>query len=137
MTRFCNVLAVLALSISAGCGGPGVEKPPLAPVTGTVTFKGQPLPTGEVVFQPAEGRPAHGVIENGQISSVQTYEPGDGAPVGDLKVAIFATESDSSDPSGMGVKSLIPEKYNDATKSGLTAKVEAGQDNNVELKLTE
>lgn len=128
---------VVTFSCLAGCGGPGYEKPDTAPVSGTVQFKGQPIADGEIILQPVGGRAAHGEIENGQIVNVYTYEPGDGAPVGDLQVAVFATEPDTSDPSGMGVKSLIPEKYNDAAKSGLTAKVETGQENKLELTLTE
>ena len=136
--RARRILLTLSLAVgSSGCGGPGIDKPPLAPVTGAVTFKGQPLAKGEIFFNPAEGRPARGAIENGQIVNVYTFVPGDGAPVGDLQVAVFATELDSSDPSGMAVKSLIPEKYNDAAKSGLTAKVEAGKENKLDLTLTE
>lgn len=130
-----SVVLVLAL-LCTGCGG-APDRPKLAAVTGTVNFKGQPLAKGEVVFYPAKGRSARGDIENGQIVNVSTFDPGDGAPLGDLQVAVFSTQLDLSDPAGMATKSLIPAKYNDPAKSTLQISVKEGGPNTGEFNLTE
>jgi hypothetical protein len=98
---------------------------PTAPVSGTVTYKGQPVAFGQVTFIHTYGHTAFGPIKDGRYSMR--------APVGDCRVAISSLESDPpQDPKqrkqirpGMVVpKSFIPEKYQRPDKSGLTFKVE-------------
>jgi hypothetical protein len=50
------VLAVLACLVTAvlGCS----DKPEMAPVSGTVTYRGEPLKFGSVMFQHKSGRAA-------------------------------------------------------------------------------
>lgn len=128
-----------------GCGSSGPE---LAPVTGTVSIDGTPLKKGTIVFESEGNRPANGRIEDGKIVEVTTFNKGDGVPVGSHKVAVFALEetstvetSDPSQPTATGSnymgtgKSLIPDKYNNPDTSGLTAEVEAGQENMVTYEL--
>lgn len=50
--KLCFFLVAL-LVISAGCGKSG---PPVYHVAGTVTFKGEPVPAGTVLFQPDESQ---------------------------------------------------------------------------------
>jgi hypothetical protein len=48
--RWCGAVAILAaLSASTGCGGGGVKRYDLS---GSVTYRGQPVPTGSIVFEP-------------------------------------------------------------------------------------
>lgn len=54
---FCAVL----LS-AVGCGD-GADRPALGYVTGTVTLDGAPLEGVQVLFQPADGRPAGGLAD--------------------------------------------------------------------------
>ncbi len=137
MKSVWNWWLVLAFALGTpGCGGKS-DRPELGAVGGTVNFKGQPLAKGEIVFHPAKGRSARGDIENGKILNVSTFEPQDGAPLGDLKVAVFATQPDPADPAGMATKSLIPAKYNDPEKSTLQISVKAGETNTGEFNLTE
>src|SRR5262245_44415901 len=78
--------------LCAGCRS-GVE---LAPVKGTVTLDGKALARGTIRFESPGQRPATGKIVNGEIVEVTTYQPGDGAPVGSHKVAVWATEDAAS-----------------------------------------
>jgi len=48
------VAAVLVVAIVAGCGRP--TGPPTFTVTGRVTFAGQPVPYGRIVFEPDASR---------------------------------------------------------------------------------
>jgi len=118
--RFATA-GLLAAACLAGCGGGGPE---LVPVKGTVKYKGQPLPTGSITFHPAKGRPATGTIKDGAIQDVTTVTAGDGATAGTAKVTVQANSGggDMYAPR----KSLIPDKYGDPEKSGLTAEIKAG-----------
>src|SRR5262245_53617090 len=137
------VIVVAACALVAGCSG----RPTLAKVKGTVTLDGKPLPFGTVTFEAKGVRPATGKIVNGEIVEVTTYDPGDGAPVGEHRVAVtanaepgpavVANPGDAKAPKGdyMSGKSLIPSAYNDPGTSGLTAEIKKGE-NTVEVKLT-
>ena len=59
-----TVVGVGCLIATAGCGN---DRPPLAPVSGTVTFQGEPLLQGTIVFEIPGCRPATGKIVGGQI----------------------------------------------------------------------
>jgi hypothetical protein len=118
------------MMLLVGCGGGG---PALSPVSGTVTFDGKPLAKGRICFQPAAGRPAYGDIVDGKIVDVTTLEKGDGAIVGAHKVGITSVEeaADMYTPS----KSLIPGRYADPKKSGLSAEIKQGESNEVAFEL--
>jgi hypothetical protein len=97
-------------------------------VSGTITYKGQPVASGSVTFMNTQGHSAFGPIQNGQYSFR--------APIGDCKIAISSVEEEPpQDPKqrqqarpGMFIpKSFIPEKYRQPDKSGLTFKVEDKQ----------
>jgi hypothetical protein len=59
-TRFLGPVVALALIVAAsGCGGG------LAQVTGRITYKGKPVPSTQVTFQPADGsRPSKGLTDD-------------------------------------------------------------------------
>lgn len=115
-----------------GCGGGG---PALAPVSGTVTLKGQPVKSGTIILESAGSRPATGKIREGQIVDMTTFETGDGAPIGTHNVAINVTAEASSavmenpgdaaalDRNYMGGASLIPARFSDPTTSGFKAEI--------------
>ncbi len=132
--RLATALFILLPSslipLVSGCGGGGPET---APVTGTVTYQGNPLPKGAITFYPASGRPAYGKIVDGKIVDVTLLKPGDGAIPGPNKVSITSVEpgKDMYTPS----KSLIPDRYADPSKSGLTAEIKKGQTNEVKFDL--
>ncbi len=135
MKAYSLLATLLCLSFLGGCGGRPAGAPVVAPVAGTVTVNGQPLQNGEIIFYPTKGRSARGEIKDGKIQKVTTTIENDGAPVGDVQVAIFSQVKDDKDPSGMGTKSLINTKYNDPAKSELSAKIETGKSNEIRFDL--
>ncbi|QDU76280.1 hypothetical protein Pan97_33270 [Bremerella volcania] len=113
------LLVVLGLLIPlAGCGGPREIV-----VKGTVTFEGEPVETGEIIFIPADGvgPVGAGPINNGEFSFI--------APPGEKKVEITANRvGDKPAPDGLpNYIPYIPKKYNTATT--LTATVENKAEN--------
>ena len=93
--------AILLLAIAAGCGKPPVEKPALYPVSGVVTFNGQPAAGVRVNLNPTDGpsRALPTAVSGSDGSfAVGTFAPGDGAPEGDYVVT--ATWPQSANPGG-------------------------------------
>jgi hypothetical protein len=135
----------------AGCGDDGLE--PRYPVSGQVTYNGQPLKKGKIFFVPEDSakRQGAGEIEDGALVNVTTVNPGDGLFATKYKVMISALEP--VDLSGIAkkyagiadeavvakaqakAKSLLPKKYSNAFDSGLTADVSpSNRTFNFELK---
>ncbi|OAI53871.1 hypothetical protein AYO47_00705 [Planctomyces sp. SCGC AG-212-M04] len=116
---------VLCLAMLAGCSGS--DRPKLAETVGVVTFKGQPLPTANVVFMPASGPPAYATTDSAGVFALSTQ--GDpGAMVGSGTFIITAFEQlpekkpehllTAADLKKMNT-SLIPAKYGRPETSGL------------------
>jgi len=141
--------AVVGILGVLGCSDDGLGK--RYPVSGTVTYKGEPLKEGSIVFAPTapNGRGATGTIVDGAYS-LTTQEPGDGAFPGSYKVTINDKKVDEAkvsadseklaakagvkatmpDPAVIArqrkvAKSGIPVKYLSQDASGLTAEVKA------------
>lgn len=89
----CFSAAILATI--AGCGpSNGLD---LAKVRGKVTYNGQPIEYGTIMFEPDESRgttgpPASGSITSGGSFILSTDESGDGAIVGSHRVAVMGLE---------------------------------------------
>ena len=130
------ILAATGLT-AGGCGGP--SRPPLAKVHGKVTYKGKPLTSGTVVFMPVAGMGAEGPTGAGQPSAspikpdgsyeLTTDNPGDGAIVGEHKVAVVSVDPTSK-------KSVIPEKYQAPGSTPLSRTVKEG-DNAIDIEVTD
>ncbi len=128
--RFALALVAMAGLVAAGCGSGG---PKMGRVSGTVTYQGKSLDAGTVTFIATDSeRPnASGSIQPGGTYTLQTSEPGDGAVVGDYRVAITDVDSNTFNTPLPGappqpVKSILPKQYLDAATSGLTATVAEG-----------
>ena len=154
MIRRATIL-ILALS-AASLAGCDAGKPSLATVHGKVTYKGEPLKAGNVLFLPVvkseDGldHPSAGVLKEDGTYELTTFVPGDGAAVGEHKVSVIALEGgpagaaelyDGSEVKETKVngkritmKSLVPDKYKSPETTPLTKKVEPG-DNTIDLKL--
>ena len=132
-------LALVAgvLSFVAGCGSGVRPIDGSVPVSGTVTFNGQPLEQGMVRFAPESGgkaQPATGQIKNGNFTMLTTASS-PGVVVGKYKVSIISNKpfappalkpGTPPDPKAkFEPESLIPKKYNDIKTSGLEADVKA------------
>jgi len=90
--------AALALALiglgQAGCSNNGLN---LGKVRGKVTYKGEPVTAGEILFMPDEskgttGPPALGSISSDGSYEMSTEESGDGAIVGVHKVGIVGRD---------------------------------------------
>jgi hypothetical protein len=137
----CCALVLLA----AGCGSQGTRR---APVVGKITLGGQPIAGANVTFVPVEaGAPsATGTTDQDGKYRLQTLGRGPGALVGEHRVCVAlrveAPAGKSSDPNylrnkmrrPMG-KPLLPERYFDPDKSGLTAEVVDVRENRFDFDL--
>ena len=117
----CCLLFCLAILLLCGCGSSGPET---CTVTGTVTWNGNPLPEGNILFVPEDGK---GVPDPGKIADGEfrlEVKPGK------KKVEITATREIGEVDPVMGKaprRSYIPARYNSSTE--LTAEVTPGTDN--------
>lgn len=120
-------LLILGLIVVAltGCG----SKTKTYPVSGTVTFNGQKLKDGHILFQPVDG----GVGDAGTITDgVFNFQ----AKAGKVKVEIRATREEGQVVEVMGARNrvqYIPERYND--KTILEAEVVPDGENRFEFPL--
>lgn len=136
-------LIILSLAL-AGCGGskkivePVVDYDDLHPVTGQVTFKGEPIPDGTVKFHTPKSlddpRPSYGpsaIVKADGTFEVYTYREegkGIGAPAGDYLITVHwvgPTEG-LSESSIDELEERIPVKYRNPRTSGLKVTVNAG-----------
>lgn len=132
MLRTFLVIAVGLLPLLSGCSGKdGTET---YAVSGTVTFNGQPIKTGDIVFEPesSEVPPDAGQIVDGKYKCK--------AKAGRMKVRISATREipGKTTKGAMGEdlvvkEEYIPAKYNTATE--LTAEIDAADENTVNFEL--
>ncbi len=116
--------------------------PEVVPVTGKVTYNGDPLPYGSVLFQPSSGQPAGGVIQSDGTFRLSTFAEYDGAIVGGHKISVSCYTSHS--PTERAKKQvgefvfgdpLIPKKYAYVDSSGLNREVKSGEENAFTLEL--
>jgi len=133
-----SIALLLVVSLLVGCRPAGE---PMYPVTGTVRYRGKPLPLGAVFFVPEKG-PMSGPAS---IDSQGRYQLE--AVAGQHAVGVFAMPPRTGgrpDPRAEGgmdwskappVKSLIPAKYNRYDTSGVSVTVEAKATNAIDLNL--
>jgi len=130
------LLLSLALSlIFAGCGSGEVK----GRVSGKVTFQGQPVSEGIVVFRHAE----MGVHITAELQSDGSYRvvsaKGMGLPLGTFHVCvcpppIHVATAVGGPPPKIKQYSNIPQKYRDVKTSGLTLTVKQG-DNSFDIAM--
>lgn len=127
--------------------------PNLAPVRGTISVDGMPLKDGHVMFYPKKGRPAAAKIKPDGTYVLKTYNPGDGAIVGDYRVTVTAHQIENAPPAPASfaeevaqehvgipqrrvkVTQLVPDSYGDVTTTPLTAQVE-DRENQIDFEIT-
>lgn len=130
-------IVLLVVGAAAGCNGEtGHDK--TAPVSGRVTYAGEPVPQGQIMFYPADGRRmAIGVIDASGNYELTTFDPQDGAVLGKHTVVVDAVRDAAPGPSSpeeegeVGVPSverLTPAEYAHHQTSPLEAEVK-DQDN--------
>lgn len=123
------MLAVLVLAASSGCGPDG---PAMVPIRGEVTYDGQPLTEGQVVYLPKDphrGRQASGPVKPDGTFVMTTQKGGDGVFYGEYDIVVFGYGTDPGsdemtreafEASRHGKRqSSIPDKYASAATSGI------------------
>ena len=141
-SRLARSLPILCLLL-VGCSGSNGDdnRPSRVPVTGSITYKGQPVEGAQVVFSPKspDGTAAAGTTDESGRFELTTFTDNDGAIPGSYNVTVSKHEArppapefdDASyDPDAKPLppaKSLLPVKYKDPGKSALTADVAEGQ----------
>jgi hypothetical protein len=146
--RLWCLLAVSFMGAMAiGCGGGGVSG--TVPVSGKVSYKGQPVAGAIVTFTGGgEGsRPAVAVSEADGTYKLKTLES-DGALPGKYKVTVIKTETtaesapvsmeDAAKQSGKAAaaaKELLPPKYANGAETPLQFEVKSGVANTFDLPL--
>ena len=128
------MLALLLIGLAGlVCGGCGGEK--TREVTGTVTYRGKPLPRGNVIFVPGRGGP----LAPAPIGPNGAYRVD--APPGAYRVAVTAmppleTVAGQNPEESVGpARSLIPERYGNPETSGIAVTVEAETTNQLDITL--
>jgi hypothetical protein len=128
-----TAVALLIFAAYCGCGGGKT-----APVDGRVKFKDgsdvSVLGGYQISFEPADGKASSvGEIKADGTFDLTTFSAGDGALPGKNRVAI--TPAISPDPDKPPMKSKLPVKYEDYSRSELVVEIKAGARNVVELEL--
>lgn len=113
--------AVLLGSLIAGCSD---GRPRRVPVSGTVLIDGKPLTTGFIRVIPENARAAVGQIDAQGHFVLTTFDPADGCVPGTHRVEVVAYEKTASG----ATRTLVPEKYKDATTSDLTVTIDGPTD---------
>lgn len=132
--KVCTALCLFSIIASVGCSRSEIALSlPVAQVTGSVNYKGNPLAQGNVVF----------LHESGQ--AVATELKTDGSFVVDAicgmnRITVTSRgpdiENPNSRPAIIPGKSLIPEFYADVRSSGLSMEVKPGS-NHKTIELTD
>ncbi len=135
---------VLACVLSLGCGGE--SGPELGPVSGTVTYNGQPVAGANLIFLSEKGPQATATTDEQGKFTAKT-KGSDGVTVGAFKVTVTKVEASGSEMSPedmmkMGeakkssetkAKALLPEKYSKVATTDLSFTIEAA--GNADLKI--
>lgn len=125
------------------CGG-GCADGDIGRMSGRITYRGQPVTQGAVLFENSEqGVSVNAVLgKNGEFAARTHDQPG--LPPGTYRVAVSPrTFGDGSaplvvDPSATeSAKSPIPEKYHQTSTSGLTVEILAGANPPLNIELEE
>lgn len=123
--------ALLAVVVLTGCGGgPKTDRPATVPAHGVVTYRGEPVPEAVVVFQPSAHKYAAAATTDAEGKfDLKAFPPESGAVPGAYRVTLMKISQDDvvyekkARRSVPQPKSLIPAKYADPTKSGLTVDI--------------
>ncbi|MBX3426942.1 MAG: BON domain-containing protein [Pirellulales bacterium] len=120
--------AVVAASL-VGCGEAKPERVPTFPVTGSITFKGGPIPGAFVAMHPKTPlpnvpAPRASVGPDGKLK-ISTYDGGDGAPEGEYVLTVEWYKPIKTGADVVPGPNVIPKKYTSPRTSGLVVSVAA------------
>ncbi|MFM7289645.1 MAG: hypothetical protein ACKOWG_07910 [Planctomycetia bacterium] len=129
-------LAALSCLLLQGCGGRG----DMGRVSGTVTYRGRPVPDAVVKFSPLQKPPGLARTDAAGRYTLNTLRKGDGGFTGTSVVTIvpWVEPFDSiagGTPPPEPPRPDIPERYREPATSPLRAEVVARKDNVIDLEL--
>ena len=157
-----SIFALLSASalLAAGCGGDDGGLEQRYSVSGTVTYKGEPVKKARISFVPTkpDGHAASGTVVDGQYN-LTTLNPSDGAIPGTYKITVDDRELDAAqvkaDTDAMAkktgavynaipqelqakalkqAKGIVPGKYQIASTSDVEKEVKA-ESNKIDIEL--
>lgn len=123
-----RAFAIFPILLLLGCGSSSLDA---IPVTGTVTYRGQPLIGGTVSFHPAgggQGRPANARINPDGSFAAFTLQSSPGLTPGEYNVSVLYLERPLTEAAPSASKIQIPPHYSSPETSGLTLRVSSGDD---------
>ncbi len=131
--RQCVFWCFVGLVISGvGCSN---DRPEIVAVSGRVTFQGEPVSEGVVLFvsETSFGTSA-GIETDGSFTLLSHY--GQGIPLGQYQVAVTPPDDDEEEDASPAIDSYpnIPQKYRDLATSELVFTVTEGE-NHFEIDL--
>lgn len=114
MTKFCRMVAVLAVLTMTGCGSK------TSTVSGTVTFNGEAVANGSIGFFPTDGKgsPAGGLIKDGRFT-VSGMTPGE-KTVQLSSPVIAGTRKDDYGNESRIAEELMPPAWGRASQNTIT-----------------
>lgn len=129
--RWIAIGAMAAVLVNSGSGcGKGANRDQLFPVTGRITYKGEPLAIGTVILiadltkgNDTKHEPRGPIDNQGNFEVNTAGQPG--APPGWYKIRVVARKSpnaNSSNPYAV-MPSLLPKKYDNPNTSELAFEV--------------
>lgn len=131
----CTFLPILGILLVMGCSEPQ-RGPQLFPVTGSVTYNGEPVEGATLVFVPQDhSYSAVATSDAGGKFRVRTHQanPDDGAAVGNYKVAIRKNYMTPEDKEIW----LLPRSYGSFDKPAFTEVVMADENNECLFELVD
>ncbi len=141
---------VLAVSMWLGCGSNQAENaswPARYPVTGTVTYQGNPVEGADVTFMSTDkNSTGTGKTDSAGKFSMTTYTQNDGVVSGSHMVTIRRVDVVDNTPKDVDLSAggkavppvitwVVPEKFSVAGKSGLSADVSETAKNDFKFDL--
>ncbi len=144
LSTIAAVFIALTVVVIVGCGRSRLDT---VPVSGKVTYRGNPVPWGTVMFQPVDAkasRPALADINVDGSYQVATLEHDKGLMVGEYKVSVYAEKVPLFQPTAeqqvaaAKIKLPTPPRYSNPETSGLTLTVSADDDGKMfDIELTD
>jgi hypothetical protein len=134
------LLLALALLVGAGCSGG--NRVPLHPVRGQVLYNGSPVAGALVVFHPRAPvagqaqKPLAYTDAEGRFR-LMTERPDDGAAAGEYTMTVVQRERTAMGREEVNARNLLPPRYARPATSGLTFRVEEGENELPPVHLTD
>ncbi|MDB5345150.1 MAG: hypothetical protein JWP89_3527 [Schlesneria sp.] len=137
--KIAPALCLISLTILSGCGGRS-DKIKVAPASGIVKYKGEPLADANITFYPEKGPVGTAKSDAKGAFQIQTNgQPG--AVPGKSKVTVSVASSTIPPSDGRAhefvAESKIPKKYASDAETDLTVDVAPAGSKDLQLNLTE